>query len=132
MSSPGAAVPAGAAAAGAAVLAVLAGKLPQFRRGRSAFYGWQTFPGLPVLSAAFRLHYHRSRPMGSRGPPAGSLPPHRREAMSRPSTTAPTTPQKPMPLFDPSGLWASGSASASGASSKCSSEKPSSATMHSP
>ena len=39
MSSPGAAVPAGAAAAGAAVLAVLAGKLPQFRRGRSAFYG---------------------------------------------------------------------------------------------
>lgn len=132
MSGPGAAVPAGAAATGAALLAVLAGKTPQFRGGLSVFRGRKTFPGLPVLSAAFRLRYHRSRPMEICGPPAGSLPPHRREAMSRPSTTAPTTPQKPMPLFAPSGLWASGSASASGASSKCSSEKPSSATMHSP
>ena len=121
MSGPGAAVPAGADATDADALPVL-----------SIFPSWKTFPGLPVLSAAFRLRYHRSGRMGSRGPPAGSLPPHRREAMSRPSTTAPTTPQKPMPLFAPSGLWASGSASASGASSKCSSEKPSSATMHSP
>ncbi len=132
MSSPGAAVPAGAAATGAAALPVLPGKPPQLRGGLSVFRGWKTVSGSPVLSAAFRLRYHRSRPMGSRSLPAGSLPPHRREAMSRPSTTAPTTPQKPMPLFAPSGLWASGSASASGASSRCSSEKPSSATMHSP